>query len=541
MKRTASNIDGFITPSATRQRVTLDTVPAKKSQVRDGLLPPPNRKTSSNLGESVRSALATSNQDDWSNDLDSTLADLPGYNSVDPDGFVDNKKADKRLMKKALRHAPKPKTSKKKKIIIGVILGVVFLAAALFTAMKLLWPQESFLGNWWDVLTSEPLKQDANGRTNILLFGTAPVDYDGPLLSDTVMVVSVNQTDKSAYMVSLPRDLWVKHYCPNYALGTNAGRLNETYRCALEDDDEANEAAAAAEFQDKVGEILGLDVQYYAHLSWNGVIDMVNAVGGIDLKIESNNPDGLYDVATGIDFENGETVHMDGHLALAFIRARGSAGGYGFEDSNFARERNQQLVIQALQKKALSAGTLSNPVAVVSSAQALGENLRTNFKVGEIRTLARLLGEVDTNNLVSLPLIDDAKGIYLVTNENINGASVVVPTAGTFDYSEIKQYIRGSMSSDPVVREKAVIDVLNGSEIDGRASAEADKLEKEGFATGYIGNADRENYGAVVVYQLSNDKPATAEALKKLYGDSVVVSDFPFPYTTDADFVVIVG
>jgi LCP family protein required for cell wall assembly len=342
-------------------------------------------------------------------------------------------------------------------------------------------------------------------------------------------------------MISLPRDLWVRHYCPNYVLGTNAGRLNETYRCALEDDDEANEAAASAEFQDKVGEILGLDVQYYAHLSWDGVIDIVNAVGGVDVTIDSNNPDGLYDVATGIDFDNGEVVHMDGQLALAFIRARGSAGGYGFEDSNFARERHQQQVIQALQQKALSAGTLTNPVAVVNSVQALGNNLRTNFHVGEIRTLARLFGDISAGTMTSLPLVDDANGIYLVTNENINGASVVVPTAGTFDYSDIKQYIREAMSSDPMVREKAVIDVLNGSGVAGLASAEADKLSTQGFRTGNIGNADGEGYSSTTVYQLSTDKPATLEALKKLYGDNIIVSDFPFTYTTDADFVVIVG
>jgi hypothetical protein len=232
---------------------------------------------------------------------------------------------------------------------------------------------------------------------------------------------------------------------------------------------------------------------------------------------------------------------MDGQLALACIRARGSAGGYGFEDSNFARERHQQQVIQALQQKAISDGALSNPVTAVNSVQALGSNLRTNFHVGEIRTLARLFSDIDTGNLVSLPLIDEEREIYLVTNENINGASVVVPTAGTFDYSDIKQYIRESMSSDPMIREKAVIDVLNGSGVEGVASAEADKLSTQGFRTGNIGNADSGDYSATTVYQLSTDKPATLEALKKLYGDNIIVSDFPFTYTTDADFVVIVG
>jgi LCP family protein required for cell wall assembly len=542
MKRTASNTDGFIVPTATRRRVTLDTIPEPKSRVRDGLLPPPNRPRPTTLSETVKSTLSSAKSDDWAKDLDNTLADLPGYDNLDSSSLAEPSVPDKSAVRKALRRAAKQKhPNKKKKIIISIILSLVVLVVAALAAIKLLWPENSFLGNWWEVITSEPLKQDSNGRTNILLFGTAPVDYDGPLLSDTIMVLSINQTDKSAYMVSLPRDLWVKHYCPNEALGTNAGRLNETYRCALKNDDAANEAAAAGEFQDKVGEILGLDVQYYVHLSWNGVIDIVNSVGGIDITIQSDNPDGIYDVATGIDFDNGETVHMDGHLALAFIRARGAAGGYGLEDSNFARERNQQLVIQALQAKALNAGTLSNPLKVVGLSQALGDNLRTNFEAGELRTLARLSNEIDGSNLVSLPLIDEAHGINLVANDNINGASVVVPTAGTYDYSAIKQYIRESMSADPMVREHALIDVLNGSGTDGRAATEAKKLEAENFQIGYIGNADSSDYASTRVYQLSSDKPATVEALRKVYGDSVVVSNLPFAYSTEADFVLIIG
>ncbi|MDR1196972.1 MAG: LytR C-terminal domain-containing protein [Candidatus Nomurabacteria bacterium] len=82
--------------------------------------------------------------------------------------------------------------------------------------------------------------------------------------------------------------------------------------------------------------------------------------------------------------------------------------------------------------------------------------------------------------------------------------------------------------------------MLNGSGVEGVASAEADKLSTQGFRTGHIGNADEGSY-TTTVYQLSTDKPATLEALKKLYGDNIVVSDFPFRYTTDADFVIIVG
>jgi len=535
MKKNASNIEGFLTADNKRKRVTLDKAEPAKSQAKNGLLPNQEREPLSK--RSKKSNRKQSESDDWANDIDTVLADLPGYDNLETSDFVDNKKDAKKALRKKTPKKDKKKLSKKKKILITVFVILALLIGGILTAIWLIWPSNSFQGNWWDALTSERLKEDENGRTNILLFGTAPVDFDGPLLSDTIMVLSVNQDDKSAYMVSLSRDLWVKHYCPNEALGTTEGKLNETYRCALENDDLANDSKAGEEFQKKVGEVLGLDVQYYTHLSWDSVIDVVNAVGGIDVTIESSNPKGIYDVATGINFKNGETVHMDGHLALAFIRARNSAGGYGLEDSNFARERHQQLVLQALQKKASDIGTLTNPVTVVNSFQALGDNVRTNFRVGELRTLANLANEIDTNTIVSLPLLDADKEIELVTTDTIYGASVVVPSAGTFDYSEIKRYINMSMSSNPIVREGAVIDVLNGSDVEGLASIEAKKLEEEGFNIGKISNVPEVARGKTVIYQLTNDKTATIEALEQNY--KVSTASMPFSYYTDADFVMV--
>jgi hypothetical protein len=172
--------------------------------------------------------------------------------------------------------------------------------------------------------------------------------------------------------------------------------------------------------------------------------------------------------------------------------------------------------------------------------QTLGNNVRTNFEAGEIRSLADIAQQIDTDKIVSLPLLDESKGVALVRNTSIGGASVVVPTAGTFDYSDIHSYLKSAMSSNPAVREGAVIDVLNGSEIEGLASRKADELKSEGYQIGQITNAQAGQYLAAQVYQLTTDKPATATALKERF-DVELLDSLPHHHVTDADFVIIFG
>ena len=112
--------------------------------------------------------------------------------------------------------------------------------------------------------------------------------------------------------------------------------------------------------------------------------------------------------------------------------------------------------------------------------------------------------------------------------------------AGVFDYSDIQSYIRQNLSSDPVIREGAVIDVLNGSEVAGLAGDEADSLESDGFTIGEIGNAPSTFTGNVQIYQLNSEMTGTAEALKKEYGCEITSGELS-GYYTDADFVVVVG
>lgn len=451
--------------------------------------------------------------------------------------------------KKGRRRKDKKPKSKVRRIIkwVSIALVVILVAVGAYVAYKALRASNNiFKGNIFDIVQNQPLKEDANGRSNILVFGTSEDDpgHGGADLTDSIMVISVNQKKKDAYMVSIPRDLYVE-YGAVCAEGYR-GKINSMYSCFSENGND--EAAGANALKGKVGEVLGLDIQYYVHLNYTAVRQAVDAVGGVDVKIESSDPRGILDrnfdwkcnyQCYYVNYKNGEVAHMDGEHALAFSRARNASGGYGLPNGNFDREKNQQKVIKALREKAASAGTLTNVGKVTSLIDALGNNLRTNFETKEIRTLMKLGTDIKSEAIQQVSLVEE--GNMLVTNGNISGASIVQPVAGLFDYSAIKAYIHKTLNATDVTREAAGIAVYNASGVAGQAQTEADKLSEKGMNIVAIDNAPEGEYSGVEIYQIGEGKKATKAALEKMYNTKVKTTAPPVPAPEGTNFVVIIA
>lgn len=444
----------------------------------------------------------------------------------------------------------KPK-SKRRRIIfwIGIGLLTIVLAIAGFLAYRFITNSgQIFQGNIFDILQSKPLKEDANGRSNFLVFGTAEDDengeHSGANLTDSIMVISVDQDKKDAYMLSLPRDLWVE-YQAGCSVGYQ-GKINAAYFCASNDGQD--ETAGAEALGAKVTEITGLDIQYYVHLNFTAVVEAVDAVGGVDVTIESEDPRGILDrnfdwkcnyTCYYVNYKNGEQVHLDGQHALALARARNASGGYGLPNGNFDREKNQQKIITALREKALSVGTLTNLGSVTALMDAMGKNLRTNIETNEIQTLMGLARDIQTQNIISLSLVDEDEP--LVTTDSYNGQSIVRPVAGVLDYSDIQEYVDRTVNASPVSREESHISVLNGGRAAGAAQIEADKLTDADFIVDTVDNAPDGDYAVVEIYQLDESKTASATKLKQLYGVDLKTETPPVSVVGETDFIIILG
>jgi len=170
---------------------------------------------------------------------------------------------------------------------------------------------------------------------------------------------------------------------------------------------------------------------------------------------------------------------------------------------------------------------------------ALGSNLRTNIQTSEIRTLMQIASDVKQENIQTLSLVGQDDSV--VTTGNYNGASIVRPSAGIYDYSEIRAFIKKNLNSDPVAREAAPIVVLNATDKAGYAQTKADSLTAAGYTIASVGNAPSGTYDSVNIYQIGDDSLATAGRLSSLYNVTIKKTKPPIAVTDTVKFVIVFG
>jgi LCP family protein required for cell wall assembly len=472
---------------------------------------------------------------------------------------IDQPEESRKDRKRRKKGAPK---SKARRIIKRVVIVLVILLVAVggWMAYKALHAGGNiFKGNILDLVQNKPLKQDANGRSNILVLGTSQDDpgHEAGYLTDSIMVMSIDQKNKNAYMVSIPRDLEVQY--GESCISGNRGKINVYFSCigGGTDNVEADRTALTKE-AGFIGQILGMDIQYGVNVNYTVMRELVSAVGGITVTIESRDPrgqmDSNFDWKCGvgdrkvgraevlrrcppsghyIDYPNGP-VNLDAEHALYLAQARGdSAPTYGFEQSNFDREKNQQKIVKAIREKATSAGVLADFGKVSNIIDALGNNLRTTFEAAEFRTLVDLAKDIKDKDIQSISLVD---GDNPVMNGNAQ------PTAGMYQYGDIQALIRKKLSSNPVTREEANVVILNGAGVAGVAKTESDKLAAQGFVISGMDNAPAGKYADVEIYQTAGtDKPATKAKLQSIYGVKVKTTEPPVGVDEGTNFVIIIG
>ena len=443
--------------------------------------------------------------------------------------------------KKAKKPKKGKKMSKKRRIIISIVAAILVIALGIGVCL-LIWGNDILAritggkGNLFDFFseTYEPLKTDSNNRTNILAFGTSGYDmqgeegngvHDGAQLTDSIMLISLDQETGDAAMLSLPRDLKVSSTC------TGTGKVNEIYWCNNMDGN--NEEAGATALMSEVGTILGVDIQYYAHLNWGSLVDIVNILGGIDVTLDEDISDYYY---TGAVFKSGVTYNINGEQALGLARAR-----HGTESGDFSRGASQQKILIGIKDRIYEKGlSLSD---ILSLATTLGDNLRTNFSVNELKTVANLPSKFDFNNIRQISLSPAEDGTNYMTTGMINGISYVLPAAGAGNYSAIQEYVEKSLNASPVALENATILVLNAAGIQGLAGKESTALKEAGFYNITTDDAPSKTYEeGTTIYALNADKTETKSALEKYYNTTAKTdTDLPAGIPNNYDFVIILN
>jgi LCP family protein required for cell wall assembly len=384
----------------------------------------------------------------------------PKHRNGNPDNLLDLNRslpnyayhpADGRNRTKQPEAVPKPRRPWKKIAlwIISIILAVALIAGG-WVAWKVLRNQLKIFG--WGGITSlfnqEKLNGEDAGHVNILLAGNSSDDpnHGGANLTDSIMVVSIDTTNNKAFMISIPRDLYVEIPGNGYA------KINEAYQDGETDHfSEASYASGGMGLLEKtVSEHLGMPIHYYALIDYAAVRQAVNAVGGIDVTIASTDPRGLYDPSPDlandykplVKLSNGVN-HLDGAQALGLARARGNSyGAYGYGTGDFTRTSNQRAILLALKNKAVSGSTLANPVKLGNLFDSLGDNVKTDLSLGNVRRLYDLGKKIPDNAVRSVGLNDVDGESLLISYRTPLGQSALIPRKGVDDFSEIQSYIQ---------------------------------------------------------------------------------------------------
>jgi len=419
-------------------------------------------------------------------------------------------------------------------LIVGVLAGKFIYNA-----------QRIFGGNILGVLQTTKLKGEDVGRVNILLAGNSADDvgHDGGELTDSIMIISIDTKNNSAYLLSVPRDLWImvgdySHQKINEAYVTGEG--NDFSKSGYPE-------GGMGQLEEVIEDNMGIDINYYALVNYQALKQSVDAVGGIDFNVKSSSSYGLYDpsidyVTKGplVKLTNG-THKLNGQQALNLSRARGDAyGSYGFEQSDFTRTENQRKILIALKSKAVSAGVLSNPAKLSSLSDAIGGNVKSDFTLSELRRLYDVTKSISGNRIKSLSL-NDANGINLLDSYTTPlGQSALIPAAGLDDFSAIKSFIAQQTSSNPVVREAARLVVLNATDMSGIATKEKTTLTDKKLAVLDIGDANTTQATTSIIDNSKGKKPSTKKYLLERYGNHFTTVN-PYANIYEADFIIIIG
>ncbi|HET8709569.1 MAG TPA: LCP family protein [Candidatus Saccharimonadales bacterium] len=437
----------------------------------------------------------------------------------------------------------KSKWTKKK---VAILIIVLLLLPILWLGGKFIYnAARIFKGNIFGALSTTQLKGEDRGRVNILLAGNSVDDpgHQGASLTDSIMIVSIDTKDNRAFLMSVPRDLWV-----NIPGGYGYHKINTAYTYGQQEHfHEAGYPDGGMGLLEKVIEQnLGIDLNYNVLINYNALKQAVDAVGGVDVTIRSDDPRGLYDpniarVDGGpLKLSNGKH-HLDGQTALNFARARGdSYYSYGFPGSDFDRTAHQRQLLVALKAKAFSSGVIANPLKVSSLMDALGANVKTDMTLSEVRRLIQIGQNIDNKHIKSVSLNDaDGKNL-LASYRSPSGESALIPAAGIDDYTDIQRFIHKLTSNNPIVKEDATVTLLNGTDTYGLAAKNADKLEAKSINVAQTADAAGVRKNTTIINNAGTSKPATLQLLQSMYGSYVTTTN-PYKGKYNQDFIVVLG
>src|SRR3990170_2481658 len=373
---------------------------------------------------------------------------------------------------------------------------------------------------------------DGESRVSLLVMGLDYRDWEngeGAPRTDTMILLSLDPTSRTAGMLSIPRDLWVN--IPGY----EPAKINQAYRDGELFDADGGGPGLAMQ---TVEELLGMEIDYYAVVDFYAFEQFIDELGGVKVDV----PEEI--VVDPLGDNNTKTLQpgvqtLPGYLALAYARARNTIG------SDFDRAARQQQVIMGIRDRILSKEMLTT---LIERAPALYETLsagvRTNLTLLQVVRLAWLAPQIPQENIkqgiigpdqVAFATSFDGQDILqplpeeirLLRDEIFTTSGPVSPASTETDPQEL------------IAAENAYISILNGTLNPGLASETTAYLKSSGITQVESGNAEALYSQTTLIDYTGN--PHTVQYLVDLLAISPDNVYHRYDVSSQADIVVLLG
>lgn len=394
--------------------------------------------------------------------------------------------------------------------------------------------------------TSVSDRLHANVPVDILLLGYGGAGHDGPYLTDSIMDVHIDPKTKNIFLISVPRDIWVK--IPTTTSGGQYSKINAAYAIGLDDTNYPNKPneykgddGGGRLSEAMVSQVTGTPVEYFAGIDFNGFKKTIDALGGVDVNVETTFDDFAYPVEdikdtscgrsaddiqaftatvsaeqqiwdyfpcryTHVHFSAGIT-HMDGATALTYARSRHSAQ----DGSDFGRAKRQRNLLIAVKQKVLSVGFISHMMGFMNS---LGDDVRTDLTPNDLTTLVSDASTLQTYQIHMLALTDQN---YLVDTVSSDGQDILAPEIGIDNWADVHTWLSDAFAGKPEPI-SAIVQVENGTKQLGLGETVSQKLNIGGLTTRIPANASNRNIAKTSITVFTDNlNPSDMTILKRQF------------------------
>lgn len=375
--------------------------------------------------------------------------------------------------------------------------------------------------------TPEPW--DGVSRVNLLLMGLDYRDWEAGETprTDTMMVLTLDPLNKTAGMVSIPRDLWVAIPGFDYGKINTAYYLGELYNLPGGGPGLAVRA---------VEELLGIPIQYYAQIDFQAFIDFINHIEGVRLTFDEPmvlDRRGKWNTVT---IEPG-VITLSGEYALAYVRARKTEGG------DFDRAARQQYLMMAVRDRILEFDMMPKLVARAPEIyNDLAAGIHTNMSLNEAIKLGWTVLDLDRDAIKQMVIGSE----HIIMDKSPDGLDVLKPIPDKIRLLRDEAFGEGGSIGpsaegdilDIISQEAARVSIRNGSSVPGLETTTASWLRGQGFNVAEETTA--EYYITTQIY-MYNSTPYAMRWLAETMGVTASRIFYAFGENPNFDLVIVLG